>query len=181
MRKARIWRAFLIERKSENTNAWLGEEFEPRYGELELNALACPRGAAESLFVKIHRPFKTLEFREPYRIRGVQSFGDKWVFRRIMSAPCREGVRISNEKSLPLLGLIAHKLTRRICGFGQGGGGRGAGIRTFSAWHVAVKGAHVRNSRGAADRRDLANAVGLVEKVSAVPKALSLRTDQSRR
>jgi hypothetical protein len=26
----------------------------------------------------------------------------------------------SNEKSLPLLGLIAHKLTRRICGFGQG-------------------------------------------------------------
>ena len=42
--------------------------------------------------------------------------------------------------------------------------------RTFSAGPVAVKGAHVRNSRGAADRRDLANAVGLVEKVSAVPK-----------
>jgi hypothetical protein len=39
-----------------------------------------------------------------------------------MSALCREGVRSSNEKSLPLLGLIAHKVTRRICGFGQGGG-----------------------------------------------------------
>jgi hypothetical protein len=73
-------------------------------------------------FVEIHRPFETLEFREPYRIRGVQSFGDKRAFRRIISAPCREGVRSSNEKSLPLLGLIAHKLTRRICGFGQGGG-----------------------------------------------------------
>ncbi len=30
--------------------------------------------------------------------------------------------RVQNEKSLPLLGLIAHKVTRRICGFGQGGG-----------------------------------------------------------
>jgi len=96
--------------------------FEPRYGELESDALACPRGAAEPLFVEIHRPFETLEFREPYRIRRVRSFGDKWAFRRIMSAPCQEGVRSSTEKSLPLLGLIAHKLTRRICGFGQGGG-----------------------------------------------------------
>ena len=100
--------------------------FEPRYGELESDALACPRGAVEPLFVEIHRPFETLEFREPYR--GVQSCGDKWAFRRIMSAPCREGVRSSNEKSLPLSGLIAHKLTRRICGFGQGGGARGTGV-----------------------------------------------------
>src|SRR4051812_35850970 len=42
--------------------------------------------------------------------------------------PCREGVRSSNGKSLPLLGLIAHKLTRRTYGFGRGGGARG--IRT---------------------------------------------------
>jgi hypothetical protein len=102
--------------------------FEPRYGELESDALGCPRGAAEPLFIEIYRPFETLDFREPYRIRGVQSFGDKWAFRRIMSAPCREGVQSSNEKSLQLLGLIAHKLSRRICGFGQGGGGRGTGI-----------------------------------------------------
>lgn len=45
-----------------------------------------------------------------------------------MSPPCREGVRSSNEKSLPLLGLIAYKLVRRTCGFGQAGGGRGARI-----------------------------------------------------
>jgi hypothetical protein len=62
-----------------------------------------------------------------YRIRGAQSFGDKWAVRRIMSAPCRKGVRSSNEKSLPLLSLIAHKLTRRICGFGQGGEGEELG------------------------------------------------------
>jgi hypothetical protein len=102
--------------------------FEPRYGELESNALVRPRGAAEPLFVEIHKSFETLEFREPYRICGVQSFGEKWAFRRIMSAPCRAGVRSSNEKSLPLLGLISPKLTRRVRGFGQDGGGRGTGI-----------------------------------------------------
>jgi hypothetical protein len=68
------------------------------------------------------------EFREPYRIRRVQSFGDKWAFRRIMSAPCRLEVRSSNEKSLLLLGLIANKFARRIHGFGQAGGGRGTGF-----------------------------------------------------
>jgi hypothetical protein len=69
------------------------------------DALACPRGAAEPLFMGIHKPFETLEFREPYRIRGVQSFGDKWAFRRITSAPCREGVRSSNEKIAAAIGL----------------------------------------------------------------------------
>jgi hypothetical protein len=68
--------------------------------------LDCPRGAAEPLFVEIHRPLETLEFREPYRIRGVQRFGDKWVFRRIKSAPCREVVQSSNEKVPPLLGIL---------------------------------------------------------------------------
>ena len=82
--------------------------FEPRYGELESDALACPRGAAEPLFVEIHNSLETFGFREPYRICGVQSFGEKWAIWRIMSAPCRVGVRSANEKSLPLLGLIAH-------------------------------------------------------------------------
>jgi hypothetical protein len=51
--------------------------FEPRYDELESDALACPRRAAEPHFVEIYMPFETLEFREPYRNRRVQSFGDK--------------------------------------------------------------------------------------------------------
>jgi hypothetical protein len=56
---------------------------------LESDALACPRGAADPLFVEIHRPFETLEFRKPYRIRVVQSFGDKWAFSE------------NNERALP--------------------------------------------------------------------------------
>ena len=116
--------------KPGRTPDWLAEAggFELRYGELETDALACPRGAAESHCLETHRSFETLEFREPYRIRGVQSLGDKGVFRRIMSASCREGVRSSNEKLLRYWRLIAHKRTRRICGFGQGGGGRGTGF-----------------------------------------------------
>jgi hypothetical protein len=79
-------------------------------------------------FVEIHRPFETLDFREPYRIRGVQSFGEKRAFRRIISRLCRSRVQSSAEGSLLLLGLIAREFTRRIRGFGQAGGGRGAGI-----------------------------------------------------
>ncbi len=71
---------------------------------------------------------KTFEFREPYRIFGVQSSGEKWAIRRIMRRLCRSGVRSSDEKSLLLEGLIANKFTRRINGFGQAGGGRGTGI-----------------------------------------------------
>jgi hypothetical protein len=80
--------AFLGEYR--RTHDWLAGAggTESRYGELEPGALAYPRGAAEPLFLEIHRLFETLEFREPYRIRGVQSFGDKWAFRRITSAPC---------------------------------------------------------------------------------------------
>ena len=77
---------------------------------------------------EIRRPFETFEFREAYRIRGVQSFGDKWVFRRIMSAPRREGVRRSKREIVATVGLNGHKLTRRICDLGQGGGE--SGIRT---------------------------------------------------
>jgi hypothetical protein len=57
--------------------------FEPGYGELQSDALACPRGAAEPLFVEIQSRFETLEFRGPFRIRGVPSVGDIWAFRRI--------------------------------------------------------------------------------------------------
>ena len=107
MRKARIWRAFLIkERKfSENKNAWLGRE-DSNLDMANWNRMLLPvREESQNLISsKFIMPFETLEFREPYRIRGVQSFGDKWAFRRIMSAPCREGVRSSNGKSLLLLG-----------------------------------------------------------------------------
>src|SRR5882672_7361311 len=73
-----------------------------------IRMLSSVREESQNLFfVEVHRPFETLEFRAPYRIRGVLSFGDKWAFRRITSAPCREGVLNSNEKSVPLLGLIA--------------------------------------------------------------------------
>jgi hypothetical protein len=98
--------------------------FEPRCCELESDALDRPRGAAEPLFAEIQKSFETLEFREPYRICGVQSFGEKWAFRRIMSAPCRVGVQSSNEKSLLLLGLIANEFARRTHGLGRSGGAR---------------------------------------------------------
>jgi hypothetical protein len=60
------------------------EGFRPRHCELASDALACPRRAAKSLFVEIRGLFETLKFREPYRSRGVQSFGDKCAFRRTM-------------------------------------------------------------------------------------------------
>jgi hypothetical protein len=93
------------------------------------DAIACPREATEPVFVELHKSLETSEFREPYRIGGVQSFGEKRVFRRIISRLCRSGVRSSNEKSPLLLGLIANKFTRRAHGFGQAGGGRGTGIQ----------------------------------------------------
>jgi hypothetical protein len=112
MRKARIWRAFLIkERKfSKNKNAWLGrEDSNLDMANWKSDALACPRGAAEVVFVEKHKSFGTFEFREPYRIRRVQSSGEKWGIRRKMSRLCRLEVRSSNAKSLLLLALIANK------------------------------------------------------------------------
>jgi hypothetical protein len=55
-------------------------------------------------------------------MRGVQSFGDKWAFWRITSAPCRERVRSSNGKIAAAVGLTAHELTRRIRSPRQAGG-----------------------------------------------------------
>jgi hypothetical protein len=91
---------------AERMNAWAGAGDRTSIWRIGFGYLACPRGAAESLFVESHRPFKSSEFREPYRIRGVQSFGDERAFRRTMSVSCRERVRTSNEKSLSLLGLM---------------------------------------------------------------------------
>ena len=78
-----------------------------------MDFLPCPRRTAELLLVKIHRPFETLEFRGPYWMRGVQSFGDKWALWRITSAPCPEGVRSSDAKIAAPVGLNAHEHTRR--------------------------------------------------------------------
>ena len=54
---------------------------------------------------------------------GVQSFGEKQAFQRILGRLCRSGHRSSNEKSLLLLGSIASEFARRIGGLGQAGGG----------------------------------------------------------
>jgi hypothetical protein len=42
--------------------------------------LGCPREAAEPLSVEIHKSRETFEFREPYRIDGVQSLGENGPF-----------------------------------------------------------------------------------------------------
>jgi hypothetical protein len=82
------------------------------------------REEQQNLFsLKFIGPSKRWNFKNRTESAESRASEIKWAFRRIMSALCREGVRSSNEKSLPLLGLIAHKVTRRICGFGQGGGG----------------------------------------------------------
>jgi hypothetical protein len=104
------------------------EGFEPRYDELEIRHSCLSREAAEPLPPDLLNSLQTFEFREPYRIRRVQSFREKWVIWRRMSRHCRLEVRSSNKKSLLLLGLIANKFAQRIHGFGQAGGGKG--IRT---------------------------------------------------
>jgi hypothetical protein len=57
---------------SDRRTAWLGRED----SNSKPDALACPRGFAELHFIGIHKQLETLEFREPYRIRGVQSSGE---------------------------------------------------------------------------------------------------------
>ena len=41
------------------------------------DALACPTGVAEPLFITTHKRLETLEFREPYRTPRVQRSGEK--------------------------------------------------------------------------------------------------------
>jgi hypothetical protein len=90
--------------------------------------LACPRGVAKPHFIRIHKRLETLEFREPYRIRRVQSSGEKRAIRRRMAGLFRLEVQSLNQKSPLLLGLITNILAQRIDGFGEAGGAKG--IRT---------------------------------------------------
>jgi hypothetical protein len=63
---------------SEGQTAWLGrEDSNLEMANWKSAALACPRGTTELHFVKIHKPLEKLKFREPYRIREVQSSGEK--------------------------------------------------------------------------------------------------------
>jgi hypothetical protein len=80
-------------------NRWLkGEDSNLDMTNSKSDAVACPRGAAEPHFTTIYKPLETFEFREPYRIRRVQSSGDKWAIRRRMSRLCRfeSGVQLCN-------------------------------------------------------------------------------------
>src|SRR5882724_7488058 len=49
---------------------------EPRYGDFESGCSCLPERICRTPFIRIHKPLETLEFREPYRIRGVQSSGE---------------------------------------------------------------------------------------------------------
>jgi hypothetical protein len=53
---------------------------------------------------------------------GVQSLGEKRAFGEQIGRLCLWAVQCSNEKSLLLLGLIAHEFIQRIRGLGQSGG-----------------------------------------------------------
>jgi hypothetical protein len=110
-------------------NAWLGWE-DSNLNMAVRNQILFPvqEEAPEPQFIETPKPLETFEFREPYRIRRVQSFREKWAIRRRMSRHCRLEVRSSNEKSLLLPGLIANKFAQRIHGFGHAGGAKG--IRT---------------------------------------------------
>jgi hypothetical protein len=49
---------------------------ELRYSEFEKGCSCLLEGISRTPFHQIHKPLETLEFREPYRIRGVQSSGE---------------------------------------------------------------------------------------------------------
>ena len=67
------------------------------------DSLARSRRIAEPHPARIHKPLETFEFREPYQICRVRSFGEKRAFWRRMSQFCRIEVRGPNWKSLLLL------------------------------------------------------------------------------
>jgi hypothetical protein len=120
--------AFLYWTPNAALASWLGGSIRPSRWEFELDTLACPREAAEPLSAEVHKLLQTFEFREPYRMDKLQSFGEKWAFRRTIGWLCLSGGWSSNEKSLLLLGLFAREFARRMRGLGQAGGARG--IRT---------------------------------------------------
>ncbi|SRR6266568_4005355 len=79
-RKAGISGPFshLLGSPAECRTSWLGrEDSNPEMANWKSAALACPRGTIETHFVKIHKRLENLKFREPHRIRGVQSSGEK--------------------------------------------------------------------------------------------------------
>ena len=155
-RKAGISGPFsrLLGSRARTPEWWLGRtELNLDLAISKADALACPRGFAEPHFIGIVKPLETREFREPYRIRAVQSSGENCAIRRRMGGLCRLIVRNSNQKSRPILGLVANNLAQRKGGRGEAGGGRGPGIQhslaellmrsrqflsdrfTKSAWH----------------------------------------------
>jgi hypothetical protein len=62
---------------------------------------------------EVRKWLQTLESRGPYRIDGVQSFGEKQAFRRKISQLCRSGIQGSSRNPCGY-GDIARKFTRRI-------------------------------------------------------------------
>jgi hypothetical protein len=96
--------------------------FEFEMASWKSDALACPSEVAEPLSAEVNKWLQPFEFRETYRMDGVQSFGEKRAFRRTMGPALPIGRQSSNEKSLLLLGLFADEFTRRICSLGQAGG-----------------------------------------------------------
>jgi hypothetical protein len=55
---------------------------EPRYGDFESGCSCLPERIYRTPFIRIHKPLETLEFREPYRIHGVQRSGENRAIRR---------------------------------------------------------------------------------------------------
>src|ERR1700692_4009531 len=90
--------------------------------------LACPRGVAKPHFIRIHKRLETLEFREPYRIRRVQSSGEKRAIRRRMGGLFQVRSPKLESEYLLVLGLITNILAQRIDDFSEAGGGRRTGI-----------------------------------------------------
>lgn len=120
---------------SDRRTAWLGrEDSNLDMANSKLDADAFPRGAnLNSLTL-----FETFQFREPYRIGRIQSFGDKWAIRRRMSRLWRLEVRSSNKKSLLLLRLIACKFGRNTWLWPSSRSEPGSNLlRAKPSWRVA--------------------------------------------
>jgi hypothetical protein len=99
----------------------------PEYSKLDMvnsksDVLACSRVAAKPLPAEVYKQFQTFEFREPYRMDGVQSFGENGLSENKIGRLCLSAVQSTSEKSLLLQGLISRELIQRIRSLGQSGG-----------------------------------------------------------
>jgi hypothetical protein len=101
---------------------------EPRYGDFESRCSCLSERIYRTPFIRIHKPLETLEFREPYRIHGVERSGENRAIRRRMGGLCSLEVRNPNQKSQLILGSIANIFPQRTGGCSEAGGGRGTGI-----------------------------------------------------